>query len=67
MASFEEQMKQIEAIVELLEGGTLSLEESIARYREGATLVKECQSTLDNAKYEIEEIRNTVQMVSDDE
>ena len=67
MSRFEEQLQQIEHIVELLEGGTLSLEESIAQYREGARLVEECQKTLENSKYEIEEIRNTVRTVSGNE
>ena len=67
MSRFEEQMHQIEHIVELLEGGTLSLEESIAQYREGARLVQECQKILEEAKYEVEQIRNTMRMVNNSE
>lgn len=67
MSRFEEQMQQIEHIVELLEGGSLSLEESIEQYREGARLIQECQKTLENAKYEVEEIRNTIRTVQSNE
>lgn len=67
MSRFEEQMQQIEHIVELLEGGELSLEESIEQYREGARLVQECQKILEHAKYEVEEIKNSIRVVHDGE
>jgi exodeoxyribonuclease VII small subunit len=47
--SFEQAMERLQSIVEELEGGTLSLEESIARYEEGVRLSKRLTTTLDEA------------------
>lgn len=40
--SFEAAMQALEAIVEQLEGGRLSLDESLAKYAEGVGHVKRC-------------------------
>ncbi len=54
--SFEEAMERLQAIVEDLEGGTLSLEESIARYEEGVKLSRRLTQTLDEAEKRIERL-----------
>ncbi|MCC6650001.1 MAG: exodeoxyribonuclease VII small subunit [Candidatus Eisenbacteria bacterium] len=54
--SFEEAMKRLETIVEELEGGQLSLEDSIARYEEGVKLSRRLTSTLDEAEKRIERL-----------
>ena len=42
MASFEEQMTALEAVVERLERGELSLDESVRLFEEGMRLAKAC-------------------------
>ena len=53
---FEDAMKRLETIVEELEGGQLSLEDSIARYEEGVTLSRQLTGTLDKAEKRIERL-----------
>lgn len=43
---FEAAVTELEAIVERMEAGTLSLEESLAAYRRGAELVSRCRESL---------------------
>jgi exodeoxyribonuclease VII small subunit len=51
---FESSLKELESIVEKLEKGEISLEESLALYEQGITLVKFCNSQLDAAEKKIE-------------
>ena len=51
---FEEALKRLEQIVEELEGGELSLEESMRQYEEGVHLSKLCSKRLEEAKKKIE-------------
>jgi exodeoxyribonuclease VII small subunit len=53
---FEEALERLETIVEELEGGALSLEESIARYEEGVRLSRTLTRTLDEAEKRIERL-----------
>lgn len=52
--SFEEAMAQLENIVEAMEGEQLPLEELVARYEAGSSLLKHCGSVLSTAKKRIE-------------
>jgi exodeoxyribonuclease VII small subunit len=54
--SFEEALERLETIVEELEGGALSLEQSIARYEEGVRLSRRLSQTLDHAEKRIERL-----------
>jgi exodeoxyribonuclease VII small subunit len=53
---FEASMKRLEQIVEELEGGELSLEDSIARYEEGVKLSRGLTARLDEAEKRIEKL-----------
>ena len=55
-ASFESSMARLEAIVNELEGGDLSLEESLARFEEGVALARTSQARLDAAEARVEEL-----------
>lgn len=57
--SFEDSLKRLEAIVEELERGDLSLEHSLQRYEEGMQLSKLCQKRLDDAQRRIEVLTRT--------
>ena len=54
--SFEQAIERLESIVDELESGSLSLEESIARYEEGMGLSKQLTRTLDEAEKRIERL-----------
>ncbi len=53
---FEESMKRLETVVDELESGELSLEDSIARYEEGVKLSRRLTQTLDAAEKRIERL-----------
>ena len=51
---FEEAIKKLEVIVEELEGGDISLDESLAKYEEGIRLSRICQKKLEVARKKVE-------------
>ncbi len=51
--SFEEALKKLEETVKALESGTVPLEESLKLYEEGVTLVKLCNTKLDEAQQKV--------------
>lgn len=53
---FEEALKKLEAIVEAMESGELPLEALLARFEEGAQLVKVCQGKLEEAELKIQKL-----------
>ena len=52
--TFEQAYARLEAIVQQLEAGTPSLDESLSLYEEGVKLLKTCHGTLENARRKIE-------------
>ncbi len=54
--NFEESLTQLEGIVEKLEKGQISLDESLVLFETGIKLVKECNSKLNNAKQRVEQL-----------
>jgi len=56
MPNFEDALKRLETIVEELESGELSLEDSIARYEEGMRLSRGLTQKLDEAEKRIERL-----------
>ena len=50
MATFEEQLKALETVVEKLERGDLPLEESLALFEQGVALSEACKKELDTAE-----------------
>ena len=53
---FEEALKRLTAIVERLESGELSLEQSLALFEEGTRLSRASQARLDAAEKRVEEL-----------
>ena len=51
---FEEALKRLEKIVEELEDGSLSLDESLEKYEEGIKLSKACSKKLEVARKKVE-------------
>ncbi len=54
--SFEEALRELEAIVQELERGQVKLDEAIARYERGALLKRHCEAKLAEAKAKVEKI-----------
>ena len=54
--SFENAMKELEAIVSDLENGSIELEESIEKYQRGIQLKKHCDQKLKEANMKIDQI-----------
>jgi exodeoxyribonuclease VII small subunit len=52
--SFESSLKELEQIVQQLEGGDLPLERSLELYEQGVRLYRECQQRLDEAEHKVE-------------
>jgi len=54
--TFEEALARLETIAEQIERGQIGLEESITRYEEGMTLVRQCRDMLTRAEQRIQQI-----------
>ena len=52
--SFESSLKELESIVEQLEGGDLPLEQSLELFERGVRLSRDCQKRLDEAERKVE-------------
>lgn len=50
MATFEEQLKTLEAVVDRLEKGDLALEESLSLFEQGVHLSEACKTQLESAE-----------------
>lgn len=50
---FEEQLAKLEALVESLEEGELSLEQSMLSFEQGISLARECQKALSEAEQKV--------------
>ena len=55
-ATFEENMLRLEKIVQSMERGDVSLEESLRLFQEGTALVKDCGKMLDEAELQVSKI-----------
>lgn len=54
--SFEKMFSELEAVVEKLEGGDLTLDESLALFQRGMELAKQCGVMLDTAELRVKEL-----------
>ena len=54
--TFEEALARLQKLVEELESGDGSLEESLARYEEGMKLAAYCNELLDKAELRVQEL-----------
>ncbi|HOE56687.1 MAG TPA: exodeoxyribonuclease VII small subunit [Bacillota bacterium] len=63
--SFEQALKRLEEIVEILEAGNISLEESIKIYQEGINLSKLCSGMLEEAEGKVMAIMNNGEQIGE--
>lgn len=55
--SFEKSLKELEQVVQRLESGSLSLDESIALYEKGVRLNQQCERELKKAEEKIDKLK----------
>lgn len=53
---FEKALSELEGLVRKLESGELSLDESLAEFKRGVDLTRQCQSVLDKAQQTVEQL-----------
>jgi exodeoxyribonuclease VII small subunit len=51
---FEQQLSNLESLVSSLEGGDLTLEESLSSFEQGIKIARECQQALQVAEQRVE-------------
>lgn len=56
LPNFEQALSELEALVQQLESGQLSLDESLVQFKKGVELTRHCQSVLDNAQQSVEQL-----------
>jgi exodeoxyribonuclease VII small subunit len=59
MAGFEKDLTQLEAVVERLERGDLTLDESVRLFEEGMKLSRSCKEELEQAEGRIQVLMET--------
>ena len=57
MTNFEDLMREIKTLIQKIEDSETTLEESIAVYERGITLIEECEKILANAEMKISELK----------
>jgi len=65
--SFENSLKRLEEIAELLENDQIGLDESIKLYEEGINLSKICYNKLKDAEVKITELKSRLENEFDNE
>lgn len=54
--AFEDALGELESLVEQLESGELSLDESLKQFKRGVELTRHCQGILDQAQQVVEKL-----------
>lgn len=65
--TFREAMAELECTVVALEGNTLELEDSLARYERGVALIRSLRTRLDGAQQRIDVLMGELDASQDDE
>ena len=56
LPDFEKSLEELERLVEQLESGDLSLDESLKQFRRGVELTRHCQGVLERAQQTVEQL-----------
>ena len=59
LRAFETALAELERILQSLEDGTTSLDESLAHYERGVTLLRQCYGQLQSAEQKIQQLTGT--------
>jgi exodeoxyribonuclease VII small subunit len=55
-SSFEDALNELEALVEQMESGDLSLDQSLAAFEKGVALTRQCQKALSEAELKVQKL-----------
>lgn len=58
--SFEDSYSRLEQVIDALEGGELSLDESVALFEQGMRLAQHCGQKLDDAELKVSQLLSAV-------
>lgn len=61
IAQFEQSLKELEELVQQMEAGELSLEQSLNAYERGVGLYRHCQSALEQAQLRVQQLADPMQ------
>jgi exodeoxyribonuclease VII small subunit len=56
LPEFEKALAELESLVEKLESGGLALDQSLADFKRGVELTRQCQAVLDRAQQSVEQL-----------
>jgi exodeoxyribonuclease VII small subunit len=56
LPDFEKSLEELEALVEQLESGDLSLDDSLKQFKRGVQLTRHCQGVLEQAQQTVEKL-----------
>ena len=62
--TFEDSIKGLELIVRQLEGGELTLDQSLQSFEQGIKLARDCEQALETAKGKVEKLISTAKGVA---
>ena len=54
--SFEKDLERLEGLVDKMESGDATLEQSLVWFEEGMDLIRSCQAQLNNAEQKVQEL-----------
>jgi exodeoxyribonuclease VII small subunit len=60
--NFEKSLENLEKLVQELESGELTLEESLEHFEKGVTMYKDCKQVLDTAQKKISELTEAMKV-----
>jgi exodeoxyribonuclease VII small subunit len=55
-ASFEQSLQELEKLVQKMDSGELSLEDSLIAFEKGIGLIRNCQTTLQTAEQKVQQL-----------
>ncbi|HSM69783.1 MAG TPA: exodeoxyribonuclease VII small subunit [Xanthomonadales bacterium] len=58
LPEFEKALAELEELVNKLESGELSLDDSLSQFKRGVELTRQCQLVLDQAQQSVEKLLN---------
>jgi len=56
LPDFEKSLEELESLVEQLESGEMSLDQSLKQFKRGVELTRHCQEVLDKAQQTVEKL-----------
>ena len=59
LPDFEKALEELEILVEQLESGDLSLDQSLKQFKRGVELTRHCQGVLDEAQQSVQKLIDT--------